>query len=56
MATAINTHPQLINAAQHAGQSTTRKNYWLWGVLIGGVLLLTGMVLVIMKQLNKKQN
>jgi hypothetical protein len=54
--TAFNTHPELINAAQHADQSTSRKNYWLWGVLIGGVLLLTGMVLVIMKQLNKKQN
>jgi hypothetical protein len=54
--TAFNTHPELINAAQHTVPYTSRKNYWLWGVLIGGVLLLTGMVLVIMKKLNKKQN
>ncbi|GHA71523.1 hypothetical protein GCM10009007_10440 [Formosimonas limnophila] len=54
--TTFNTQPELINAAQHSDQPTSRKNYSLWGILISGVLLLTGMVLVIMKQLNKKQN
>lgn len=48
-------HPEL-NTAQHLDKSATRKNHWLWGVLIGGVLLLASMVLIIMKQMNKKSD
>jgi hypothetical protein len=48
--------PDLMTATQHADASAAQKNYWLWGVLVGGVLLLVGMVLVIMKQMNRKND
>ena len=54
VAAVLGAHAEFIGANSHDEASQNRKNYGLWAVLIGGVLLLLGMVLVIMKQMKKK--